>query len=189
MKLRRSLFLFFFIFFAAFCVSAQTVAPATPAKVAIFNSDMLTDEKAGVKKIVAIFQQIDTEFKSRRDQIVALKAKYDAAVGIVQHPPAGMDPKAIAAKADEAEDLKSQIEQAQQRGQRDLDKRTKELTDSVFADLATSVQAYAKARGIDVLLDVAKLSGAIMVINNAGDITPAFIADYNAKNAGVPVKP
>lgn len=172
---------------------AAAQAPAVPApipamKVAIFNSELLTDEKVGIKRLVAAFKQIDTDFKPKRDEITDLKKKYDAAVAIVQSPPAGMDAKAVAAKAEEVETYKNLIERAQQDGQKAIDKRIKELTDPIFSDIAFAVQAYAKQRGIDVLLDSAKLTGAMMILNDSSDITIAFINDYNARNAGAPVK-
>ena len=40
----------------------------------------------------------------------------------------------------------------------------------------------ARDKGIDILLDAAKTRDSMLVLNNAVNITQAFIADYNAKN-------
>jgi len=53
-----------------------------------------------------------------------------------------------------------------------------------------------KSKGYDMLLDLAKFNGSMMVLNPGIDVTRAFVADYNAKNpaavtpaATTPVKP
>lgn len=178
----------------ALCTLSLRAQPGTAAatKIAVFDSDALGDDKTGVKKLVAAFRQIETNIKPLRDEIQGLRTRYDAAVAIVNKPPPGMDQKAIAAKADEAESIKSDIERKQQDGQKALEKRTKELTDPIYQEINTELLAYAKARGFDMVFDLSKLAGIALVLNPAIDITAAFIAEYNTKHplvpAGVPVK-
>jgi Skp family chaperone for outer membrane proteins len=178
------------LFAGTFVLHAQPAPVQLAAmKVAVFNSDMLTDEKTGVKKLIVVFTQINNEFKPKRDEMVAMKKKYDDIVAQLNPPSATMDQKTIQAKMDEADNIKKTLERTQQDGQRALDKRIKELTEPIYIDINTSLQTWAKARGIDMLFDLSKYEGGMMVLNNAADITQTFINDYNAKNAGVPVKP
>lgn len=176
------------------CSSAFAGAQSmqTPAKIATFESDALSDPRAGVKRLVAAFEQIEREFKPRRDELQALRTKYDSILKNINETQAGSDPKVLAAKADEADTIKRDIERKQQDGQKALERRTKELTDPIFQDIGTALQAFAKQRGIDVVFDLSKMAGVVMVVNSSIDITDAFIADYNASHpvvpAGVPVK-
>ena len=165
---------------------AQPGAGSPTTKIAIVDTEMFGDPKAGVRRLVAAYEQIEREFKPRRDEIQAQRVKYDALVKSINDTKAVADPKALAAKADEVETIKSDIERKQQDGQKAIEKRSKELTDPIYADVSTALQAYAKSRGIDMVLDISKFAGAAMIINQAMDITSAFINEYNAKNPGVP---
>lgn len=165
---------------------AQPAAAVQPLKIAVFDSDMLNDEKAGIKKLVTAFRSLEAEIKPRKDELVTLKAKYDLIVKQIQDTQKTAPAITLQAKADEAEILKRDIERKQQDGQQFLDKRMKEVTGPIYQEIGNALQAFAKQRGIDIIYDMAKLNEAMMVVNPAVDITPAFITDFNAKNTGVP---
>ncbi len=165
--------------FSAVPAAAQTVVPA---KVATINSDAFLDPKSGVTKLVKAFGQLDAEFKPRHDEIDALIKQIDTLNNST--PPAGVtDEKAATDKRAQIDRLSAEIRKKQQDGQAAYDKRMKELTDAIYADLMTSLDAYAKKRGIDVVLDTSKLNGGVYIFNKGVDITTAFIAEYNAKPA------
>jgi len=169
---------------------AQPGAPApgvVPAgKVAIIDTEVFTDQKAGVARVIAVFNTVEREFKPRRDELQTLRTRYDALLKELSAPAPGTAQSALAAKADEAERLKTDIERKQQDGQRNYERRWKELTDPVFVDLNRSLKEYARQRDVAVVVDISKLSGAVMVVNDAVNITNAFIADYNRRNAAPP---
>lgn len=184
---------------AALSVSAQTqpgaARPAAPAaggaaaqanvpdgKVAIIDSDAFSDQQAGIKRLVAAFQAVEREFKPRRDELQTMRNRYDALVKQVNDTKSVSDQKALAALADQAETLKNDIERRQQDGQRALEKRVAELTNPIFQDIGQALQAFAASRGITLVFDVSKTGNAMMVVNNAVDITGAFIAEYNQRN-------
>ena len=48
--------------------------------------------------------------------------------------------------------------------------------------------AFRKKNNIDLILDETKLVDSILGLNEAIDITDAFIKEFNAKAAAVPVK-
>ena len=49
-------------------------------------------------------------------------------------------------------------------------------------DIAKSLEAFARGRGVTVLFDESKMGGAMLVLGDALDLTAAFIADYNRRN-------
>ncbi|MCA1616445.1 MAG: OmpH family outer membrane protein [Acidobacteria bacterium] len=174
----------------AFAASRRAVAqPAAPAagavpagKVALIDTEAFTDQKTGVARIVAAFNAVEREFKPRRDELQTMQTRRDALLRELGAPPAGADRRALAAKADEAERLKTDIERKQQDGQRNYERRFKELTDPIFVDLNKSLRDYARQRDVAVVMDISKLAGAVMVVNDAINITDAFVADYNRRN-------
>ena len=186
MKMRVFIFSVIALISSFTALRAQPAAAAQPLKIAVFDSDMLNDEKAGIKKLVTAFRSLEAEIKPRKDELVTLKAKYDLIVKQIQDTQKTAPAITLQAKADEAEILKRDIERKQQDGQQFLDKRMKEVTGPIYQEIGNALQAFAKQRGIDIIYDMAKLNEAMMVVNPAVDITPAFITDFNAKNTGVP---
>jgi len=190
MKLKISIFVL--LICCSVALRAQQAAPSNGFKIAIFDSEMLTDEKMGVKKLVAAYKSIEAEIKPKKDEVVALQTRYDSLIKEIRDTQATAPATAIAKKSEEAESLKSDIERKQQDGQRALDKKVKEVTDPIYADISKAFSAYAKQLGYDLVFDAAKMGGVLMVINNSADITPGFINDYNTRNpvvpAGVPIK-
>ena len=207
--IRKSLFAAAFAALAALTASAQTPAATRPAaapaqggaaaaiaegKFAIIDTDAFNDPAQGIKRLVAAFQTVEREFKPRRDEIQGLKTRYDALVKEINDTKSVADQKALAAKADQAEALKVEIERKQQDGQKALDKRVSDLTGPVYQDIGNALQAFARSRGLTVIFDVSKMQGVVMVVNDQVDITAPFIADYNQRNpaataAAAPARP
>ena len=170
---------------------APRPAPAGPAtgatiaegKFAVIDTDAFTDQKQGIQRLVAAFQTVEREFKPRRDELQQLQTRYEGLAKQIQDTQKVADQKALAALADQADTLKTDIEQKQAAGQKALDKRVKELTEPIYQNIGNALQAFAKQRGISVVFDISKMQGVVMLVNPAGvDITDAFIADYNQRN-------
>ncbi|HYY95342.1 MAG TPA: OmpH family outer membrane protein, partial [Pyrinomonadaceae bacterium] len=142
------------------------------------------DQNQGIKRLVAAWQALDREFKPRRDEVQQLQTRYDALVKEISETQKVADQKAIAAKADQAEQLKTEIERKQQDGQKALEKRAQDLLGPVQQDISNAILAFARARGITVVFDLSKLGNVVMLVNEKDpiNITDAFIADYNQRN-------
>ena len=166
--------------------SAPAPSPGTAAigegKFAIIDTDAFSDPKQGIQRLVAAFQVVEREFKPRRDEVQQLQTRYDALVKEINDTKSVADQKALAAKADQVEQLKTEIERKQQDGQKALEKRVQDLTQPIYQDIGNALQAFSRARGISVIFDVSKMPGQVMVVNDSIDITDAFIADYNQRN-------
>jgi Skp family chaperone for outer membrane proteins len=193
--IRQTFFAAAFAALAALTAGAQTQpaagrapAAAAPAqavpegKFAIIDTDTFNDPQAGIKRLVAAFQTVEREFKPRRDEIQTLRTRYDGLVKEINDTKAVADQRALAAKADQASQLEIEIKRRQEDGQKALDKRVQELTNPVYQDIGSALQAFARARGLTVVFDVSKMQGVVMVVNDGIDITSAFISDYNQRN-------
>jgi Skp family chaperone for outer membrane proteins len=183
------------LFATLFAVSAgaQTTTPpvattpAAPIKLAVIDTEAFTDTKTGIKKLINVFAQIDNELASLKQDLTNKNTRLQA---LAQKVNAGTITQA---EADEADTLKRDIQRGQEDGQKRLETLTRQRTGPIFADLSTALQNYAKMRGFDMVVDVSKIQGSILLINPSIDITNAFIADFNAKNPGTaaatPTKP
>jgi len=168
--------------------AGRSAAPATgnvaiaDGKIAIIDTAAFADPKSGVARLLRAFDAVEREFKPRRDELQQMRTRYEQIAKDIDATKGVSDEKALQAKVDQAETLKSNIERQQQDGQRALDKRIKELTDPIYQDISTALQAYAKTRGVTVLFDASKMAGVMFVVNDTIDITDAFIVEYNQRN-------
>lgn len=169
---------------AASSAPAQGGGAIADARFAVIDTDQFTDQNQGIKRLVAAWQALDREFKPRRDEVQQLQTRYDALVKEISETQKVADQKAIAAKADQAEQLKTEIERKQQDGQKALEKRAQDLLGPVQQDISNAILAFARARGISVVFDLSKLGNVVMLVNEKDpiNITDAFIADYNQRN-------
>jgi Skp family chaperone for outer membrane proteins len=161
--------------------AAQTALPET--KFAIVDTEEFGDPKTGVTRLVAAFATIERDMKPKRDELTALQTRYEQLVKEINETSKVADQKTLADKADQAELLQKDIKRKQEDGQRDMDKRMKDLTDPIYLELTNELQAFARQKGASVIIDISKFRGSMVVLNNQIDLTQAFIANYNSKPA------
>ena len=176
-------------FVLAGSVAAIAQGPFAGAKVAVIDTDMLADSKTGVTKLINAITGVETKFKPQRDEIQGMVNRLETLQKDAQTAQAKGDTATVNAKVSEGEALQRQLNFKREDAQKLFEKALQDATASIYTDISTSLTAFAKQRGIDVLIDVAKTQGAIMMVNNTVDITGAFIKEYNAKSSGVPVRP
>lgn len=164
--------------------AAQT-APVD-SKFAIVDTEEFGDSKTGVARLTTAFNSLDREMKPKRDELQQMQTRYEQLIKEINDSKAIADQKTLSAKAEQAEMLQKDIKRKQEDGQREMDKRVKELTEPIYAELSDALQAYAKQRGISAIFDISKFRGAMMVVNDQIDITKGFIADYNSKHPATP---
>lgn len=176
--------------------AAQRPAATTPApqtggapggnvvdgKIAIIDTEAFADPKSGITRLVNAFNKVNAEFKPRSDEIQKLRSQYEQIGKDIEATQKIADQKALAAKADQAETLKNDIERKSQDAQRAYQKRLRDETQAIYQEIGTALQAFARSRGITVIFDVSKMGEVMFVVNDGVDLTAAFIADYNQRN-------
>lgn len=182
---------------ASLCVaaSAQTPAggaarPAAPqtgagratgdAKIAIIQTEAFSDEKQGISRFVAAMKRVDGEFTPRRSEIQQLQTRYTALVKEINDTKNMADPTALQRKAEDAEGMKKDIERKQEDGQRALEKRMREVLGPLQEDVFKALDAYAKERGISIIIDVSQTP--VLYAVESVNITRDFITSYNQRN-------
>jgi outer membrane protein len=179
----------------AFTVNAQQPAggaaarPAAPstgarptgdAKIAIIQTEFFSDEKNGISRFVAAMKRVDGEFQPRRTEIQGMQQRYQQIVKEINDTKTVADQATLTRKADEAESLKKQIERRQEDGQRDLEKRMREVLGPLQEEVFKALDAYAKERGISIIIDVSQTP--VLYAVESVNITRDFISTYNSRN-------
>jgi Skp family chaperone for outer membrane proteins len=173
--------------FAAFlginAIAARAQTAAAQSKIAIIDSGAFADEKQGIQRIVAGMKRVDAEFAQRRQELQNLQARYNQILEDIkklQQPNTPVDQNTIQQKADQADQLKKEIERKYQDANEAYQKRMNEMMNPLRQDVAKQLEAYAKQRGITVIID-AQTPG-VLYVDGSSDITADFIREYNQKN-------
>jgi Skp family chaperone for outer membrane proteins len=177
-KLMNAVFVITAVLACMTFANAQVPVQTMPVKVGVVNTELFSDPKVGITRLVNALRSVETEFKPRRDEIAALVTRFETAQKVLS----GSTREQIAAKREEAETLKLQIQRKQEDARVAYTKRLSALTDQIRLSIFAALEAFAKQRGIDLLVDLSKFPDGMFLVNRAADLTPAFIKDYNLKN-------
>jgi Skp family chaperone for outer membrane proteins len=169
--------------FAARAQQPPAAAPAKPTlegKVAVIDTSAFADEQTGIRRIVEALRRLETEFTPRSDELKQVRARYDQLVKEINDTKTVADQTALQRKADEAEQLKRDIDRKSEDAKAAYERRLREVVGPVQDEVFKSLDAYAKENGIALIFDVSQvplLYGAQSV-----DITRHFITIYNQRN-------
>jgi outer membrane protein len=179
--------------------ATQTSAVAIPvSKVAIIVSEAFQDPKAGIARFTTTLNKLNAEFADRQKKLDDMAAKIkqlpDEITNLQQQAAKGtpIAPQTIQAKIDQLDQLKKQGQRETEDAQAAYEKRRLELFGPLQDEVGKALDAFAKARGITMILDASQVQGILYAADGL-DITKAFISDYNSKNpataAVTPPKP
>lgn len=179
MKLAR----YFLMIFASLTLmtlgaNAQVPVQTAPAKVGIVNSATFSSSTGGITRYVNALRTLENEFRPRRDEITQLASRLEG----LQNVPAGATQAQIATRRDQAQTLQIEITRKQEDARTAYTRRFAQLTDPIQKSIVDALKAFARARGIDVLIDVSKFPEGVLLINENANLTAAFVRDFNSKN-------
>lgn len=172
---------------------AAQPTPAAPAatialpmsKMAVINSDFFLDQKSGIAKFNSAITKLNAEFQKVKDEITAMQTRASALeteINKLRDAPEGtpIDQKSLQAKIDQLEQLKKDIQRKGEDAQASYNRRRTEIFTPLQDEIGKALEAFAKARGINVIIDAAQVP--LLFADEKIDITRAFIADFNSKN-------
>jgi len=170
-----------------------TPAAAAPAptvalpvsKMAVINSDFFLDQKAGIAKFNTAVTKLNGEFQKIKDELTQMQTRattLEAEINKLREAPEGtpIDQKSLQAKIDQLEQLKKDIQRRSEDAQNSYNRRRGEIFNPLQEEIGKALEAFAKARGINVIIDAAQVP--LLFADEKIDITRAFIADFNSKN-------
>ena len=164
--------------------AAQPQAPATVAvpdsKMALIYSDAFLDGKTGIAKFTSLSNTLQREFQPRETELQNLQTRINTLTKEINDTQAVADPNTIRQKRDQLEQVNIEFKRKGEDARAAFEKRRQEIFLPLQQDIAKALEAYAKARGITVIVDGSSVPFAYAADNI--DITRAFINDFNSKN-------
>ena len=170
-----------------------TPTPAAPAatvalpmsKMAVISSDAFLNDKTGIAKFNVTVTKLNSEFQRVKDELTQLQTRaqtLESEINKLREAPSGtpIDQRAVQAKIDQLEQLKKEIQRKGEDAQSSYNRRRQELFTPLQEEIGKALEAFAKARGINVIIDAAQVP--LLFADEKIDITRAFIADFNSKN-------
>lgn len=169
--------------------AASTTPPASvplpTSKMAVIYTDLFLDQKTGIAKFSIVVTKLNGEFQKLKDEINAMQQRaqaLEAEINKLREAPAGtpIDQRSLQAKIDQLEQLKKDIQRKAEDAQAAYNRRRQELFMPLQEEIGKALEAFAKARGINVIIDGAQVP--LLYAAESIDITRAFITDFNSKN-------
>ncbi|HET8780869.1 MAG TPA: OmpH family outer membrane protein [Pyrinomonadaceae bacterium] len=165
--------------------ATQATVALPMSKLAVIYTDEFMDPKTGIAKFTSVLNKLNGEFQKPKDEITAMQNRaqaLEAEITKLRDAPAGtpIDQSALQSKADQLEQLKKDIQRRAEDAQAAYNKRRNELFQPLQIEIGTALEAFAKARGINVVVDGAQVP--LLYFAESTNITRAFIAEFNSKN-------
>jgi Skp family chaperone for outer membrane proteins len=163
---------------------AATVALPT-SKMAVIYTDLFLDQKTGIGKFNSVITKLNGEFQKLKDDINQMQTRaqtLEAEINKLREGSAGapVDQRSLQAKIDQLDQLKKDTQRKGEDAQASYNRRRQELFTPLQDEIAKALEAFAKARGINVIIDAAQVP--LLYAADSIDITRAFITDFNSKN-------
>jgi outer membrane protein len=167
----------------------SAAAPATVnlpnGRMAVIYTEAFLDSKTGIARFAVLVNKLNGEFKTLKDEIQGMQTRGQALeteIQKLQSAPEGtpIDQRSLQAKIDQLEQLKKDIQRKGEDAQAAYNKRRQELFTPLQDEVGRALEAFAKARGINVIIDAGQVP--LLYIADSIDITRAFITEFNSKN-------
>ena len=156
-------------------------APVPVTKIALVDTTLFGDEKAGINRYVSALKGVQATFQPRLIELNNLqnqiKALADEINKLSASPVVDLKPK-----QDEGERLQRDLKYKKEQFDADFERALTQAAAPVSADIGKALDQYAAQHGLTMILDISKLLPALLTVSPATDITQAFIADYNSKH-------
>jgi Skp family chaperone for outer membrane proteins len=163
----------------------QPTPPATAnvnvpdAKVALIFSEAFQDSKTGIAKFAVVATSLNREFTPRQTEINQLQQKAQQLNDDIEKTRAVADPKTIAQKMDQLEQMKKDLQRKAEDAQAAFEKRRGEVFRPLQEEIGKALEAYAKSHNITVIIDGSQVP--VVYASESVDITRSFINDFNSK--------
>jgi len=165
--------------------AADTTVALPTSKMAVIYTESFLDQKTGIAKFSSVVTKLNGEFQKLKDEINGMQTRaqtLETEITKLRDAPAGtpIDQRALQAKIDQLEQAKKDIQRKGEDAQAAYNRRRQELFTPLQEEIGKALEAFAKARGINVIVDGTQVP--LLYAADSIDITRAFIADFNSKN-------
>jgi outer membrane protein len=123
---------------------------------------------------------LNREFQPRQTELQQLQQKATTLNDEIDKTRNVADPKTISQKVEQLETYKIELKRKSEDAQQAYDRRRKEIFTPLQDSISKALEAFAKQRGITVLIDGSQVP--VVYAADSIDVTRAFINDFNGKN-------
>ena len=150
------------------------------SKLAMIYSDAFLDPKAGISRFNTLLNTLNREFQPRQTELQTLQTKIAALTKEIEDTQSMAAPDSIRQKREQLDNLNLEYKRKGEDAQAAYAKRRQEIFTPLQQDIGKALEAFAKARGITVIVDGSQVP--VVYAADSIDITKAFINDFNSKN-------
>lgn len=153
---------------------------------AVIYTDLFLDQKTGIAKFNTVVTKLNGEFQKLKDEINQMQTRgqtLEAEINKLREAPAAgapPDQRGLQTKIDQLDQLKKDTQRKAEDAQAAYNRRRQELFTPLQEEIGKALEVFAKARGINVIIDGAQVP--LLYAADSIDITRAFITDFNSKN-------
>lgn len=175
--------------------SAQT-KPATPAgapansgqanvavpdsKMAMVYSEAFLDTKTGIARFNTLLTTLNREFQPRQTELSTLNQKIQQLTKEISDQGGVATQASLQQKQESLDQMKKELQRKGEDAEAAYNKRRQEIFAPLQEDIGKALEAFAKARGITVIVDGSQVP--VLYASESIDVTRAFINDFNSKN-------
>lgn len=159
---------------------ATANAPVPDSKMAMLYSDAFLDPKTGIARFNSLLTTLNREFQPRQAKLTNLQGRITTLTKEINDTQAVADPNTIRQKREQLDQANLEYKREGEDAEAAYNKRRQEIFLPLQQDIAKALEAFAKARGITVIVDGSQVPVVYAV--ETIDITRAFINEFNAKN-------
>ena len=169
---------------AATPAAPQTTSVAVPdSKMALIYSEAFLDAKRHCS-IQCTARTLNREFQPRQTELTTLAQRIEQLTKEINDQRAVAAPASLQQKQDQLDQLKKDYQRKGEDAEAAYGRRRQEIFAPLQQDIGKALEAFAKARGITVIVDGSQVP--VVYAADSIDITRAFIADFNARTRQQP---
>lgn len=166
---------------AATPTAPQTSNVAVPdSKMALIYSEAFLDAKTGIARFNSLLSTLNREFQPRQTELTGLNQKVEQLTKEINDQRTVAAPASLQQKQDQLDQMKRDLQRKGEDAEAAYGRRRQEIFAPLQQDIAKALEAFAKARGITVIVDGSQVP--VVYAADSIDITRAFITEFNAKN-------
>ena len=147
---------------------------------AMIYSDAFLDPKTGIARFNSLLGTLNREFQPRQNELQALQTKINTLGKEIDDTQNVAAPDSIRQKRDQLTQMQTEFKRKGEDAEAAYTKRRQEIFSPLQQDIGKALEAFAKARGITVIVDGSQVP--VVYAADSIDITRAFIAEFNSKN-------
>jgi Skp family chaperone for outer membrane proteins len=159
----------------------QTSSVAVPdSKMALIYSEAFLDAKTGIARFNLLLGTLNREFQPRQTELAGLNQRIEQLTKEINDQRTVAAPASLQQKQDQLDQMKRDLQRKGEDAEAAYGRRRQEIFAPLQQDIAKALEAFAKARGITVIVDGSQVP--VVYAADSIDITRAFITEFNAKN-------